>query len=297
MRHFSAVKPCLKRCANKLTIYSKKYIVQTVIKSFEGILVVEVQNKGRLEGRTALVTGASGALGKEIALAMGREGADVAVHYMHTKEPADHIVDELTKLGRKAYAVQADIAKYEDTERMKFELDRDFGKINILVNNAGINRDTVVEKMSVDQWRQVLGVNLDGYFHCIKAFVNDLSAMPNGRIINITSIVGQTGNIGQSNYAASKAGIIGLTKALAKELARKGVTVNAVAPGFIDSPMVAGVPDKVKEKVLLQIPMRRFGKPEEVAYAVVYLASVEANYITGHILNINGGMYIFEPSE
>ena len=257
----------------------------------------EILRKGRLEGRSALVTGATGALGKEIALEMGREGADVAVHYMHTKEPADHIVDELTKMGRKAYAVQADIAKFEDAEKMKNDLDKNFGKINILVNNAGINRDTIVEKMSVDQWRQVLGVNLDGFFHCIKTFVNDLGTLQNSRIINITSVVGQMGNIGQSNYAASKAGIIGLTKALAKELARKGITVNAIAPGFIDSPMVASVPEKVKEKVISQIPMRRFGKPEEVAWAVVYLASLEANYITGHVLNINGGMYIFETSE
>lgn len=259
--------------------------------------MIEKKTGGRLSGRRVLVTGATGALGREIALAMGREGADVVVHYFHSREPAQAIIDELYQMGRESYAVQADIAKYEEANKLKEEIDAKFGKINVIVNNAGINRDTSVEKMSIDQWREVLSVNLDGYFHVIKAFVGDLSNSPNSRIINITSVVGQMGNIGQSNYAASKAGIIGLTKALAKELARKGITVNAVAPGFIDSPMVAGVPDKVKEKILSQIPMRRFGKPEEVAYAVVYLASEEANYITGHVLNVNGGMYIFEPSE
>ena len=176
--------------------------------------------------------------------------------------------------------------------KLKDEIQKKFGKIDTLINNAGINVDGLFVNMSKEQWDRVINTNLTGIFNCTKVFIDDLLESGKGRIINISSIVGEMGNIGQVNYAASKAGIIGFTKALAKELARKNITVNAIAPGFILTDMLANVPDKIKEKILAQIPMQRFGTPEDVAYAVVFLASDEASYITGHVLNVNGGMYV-----
>jgi 3-oxoacyl-[acyl-carrier protein] reductase len=175
---------------------------------------------------------------------------------------------------------------------MKDNITKYFGKIDILVNNAGINIDKLFVKMTNEDWNKVITINLTGVFNCTNAFIDQLIESEHGRIINITSIVGQMGNIGQVNYAASKAGIIGMTKSLARELARKNVTVNAVAPGFILTSMVRNIPDEVKEKIIKQIPLGRFGEPEEVAKAVIYLASDDAAYITGHVLNINGGMYL-----
>jgi 3-oxoacyl-[acyl-carrier protein] reductase len=175
---------------------------------------------------------------------------------------------------------------------MKRCVEKYFGNIDILVNNAGINVDKLFVKMDQKMWDKVISVNLTGVFNCTNTFIDKIMESDYGRIINITSIVGQMGNVGQVNYAASKAGIIGMTKALAREMARKKVTVNAIAPGFIETDMVMGIPDKVKEKILAQIPLGRFGKPNEVAQAVVYLASDEAAFITGHVLNINGGMYL-----
>ena len=245
-----------------------------------------------LKGLKALVTGASRGIGKEIAIALAEAGANVAINYRSSEKGAADVAQKIEALGVSSWIYPADISDYEETVKMKKQIEKYFGKIDILVNNAGINVDTLFVKMDAEVWNKVISVNLNGVFNCCNVFKNDLIESDHGRIINITSIVGQMGNVGQVNYAASKAGIIGMTKALSKEFARKGITVNAVAPGFIATDMLMGVPDKVKDKILVQIPANRFGQPEEVAHAVMYLASREAAYITGHVLNINGGMYV-----
>ncbi len=245
-----------------------------------------------LKGLKALVTGASRGIGKEIAIALAEAGANVAINYRSSEDGAAEVAQKIEELGASTWIYPADISDYNETLKMKNQIEKYFGKIDILVNNAGVNVDKLFIKMDQEAWSKVISVNLNGVFNCCNVFKDDLMESKQGRIINITSIVGQMGNVGQVNYAASKAGIIGLTKALAKEFARNKITVNAVAPGFIETDMLMGVPDQIKEKILMQIPARRFGKPEEVAHAVMYLASNEAAYITGHVLNINGGMYV-----
>jgi 3-oxoacyl-[acyl-carrier protein] reductase len=248
--------------------------------------------QGRLKGRRALVTGASKGIGRDIALALAKDGADVAINYRSNEVAADEVARWLEGLGVNTWVYPADVSDMNSVKEMKRCLEKYFGGIDILVNNAGINVDKLFIKMDQKMWDQVISVNLTGVFNCTNAFIDRILESEHGRVINITSIVGQMGNIGQVNYAASKAGIIGMTKALAREMARKKVTVNAIAPGFIETDMVKGIPDKVKEKVLAQIPLGRFGQPSEVAKAVAYLASDDAAYITGHVLNINGGMYL-----
>jgi len=244
----------------------------------------------KLKGRTALVTGGSRGIGRAVALALAEEGADVAVNYVSSEAGARDVVDHVQKTGRKAILAQADVSDYPDTFRMAQEVLREFGHLDILVNNAGINSDTTFVKMNHAAWRRVLGTNLDGVFNCTKVFIDQMLAQNYGRIVNMTSVIGQIGNFGQANYAASKAGVAAFTKSLAKELAGKGVTVNAVAPGFIETEMVASIPDKVKDKLLAQIPLKRFGTAEEVARAVVYIVSSDGDYITGSELSINGGL-------
>ena len=244
----------------------------------------------KLKGRTALVTGGSRGIGRAVALALAEEGADVAVNYVSSEAGARDVVDHVKKMGRQAILAQADVSDYPDTFRMAQEVLREFGHLDILVNNAGINSDTTFVKMNHAAWRRVLGTNLDGVFNCTKVFIDQMLGQTYGRIVNMTSVIGQIGNFGQANYAASKAGVAAFTKSLAKELAGKGVTVNAVAPGFIETEMVAGIPDKVKEKLLAQIPLKRFGTAEEVARAVVYIVSSDGDYITGSELSINGGL-------
>jgi 3-oxoacyl-(acyl-carrier-protein) reductase len=244
----------------------------------------------KLKGRTALVTGGSRGIGRAVALALAEEGADVAVNYVSSEAGARDVVDHVLKTGRKAVLAQADVSDYPDTFRMAQEVLREFGHLDILVNNAGINSDTTFVKMNHAAWRRVLGTNLDGVFNCTKVFIDQMLAQNYGRIVNMTSVIGQIGNFGQANYAASKAGVAAFTKSLAKELAGKGVTVNAVAPGFIETEMVASIPDKVKDKLLAQIPLKRFGTAEEVARAVVYIVSSDGDYITGSELSINGGL-------
>jgi len=244
----------------------------------------------KLKGRTALVTGGSRGIGRAVAIALADEGADVAINYVSSETAARDVAEHVKKMGRRAMLAQADVSDYPDTFRMAQDVVREFGHLDILVNNAGINSDKTFTKMDHASWRKVLGTNLDGVFNCTKVFVDQMLTQGYGRVVNMTSVIGQIGNFGQANYAASKAGVAAFTKSLAKELAGKGVTVNAVAPGFIETEMVANIPDKVKERLLAQIPLHRFGTAEEVARAVVYIVSSDGDYITGAELSINGGL-------
>jgi 3-oxoacyl-(acyl-carrier-protein) reductase len=244
----------------------------------------------KLTGRTALVTGGSRGIGRAIALALAEEGADVAVNYVSSESAARDVVTNIVKMGRRGSLAQADVSDFPDTFRMAQDVLKTFGHLDILVNNAGINSDKTFVKMDHASWRKVLAINLDGVFNCTKVFVDQMLAQNYGRVVNITSVIGQIGNFGQANYAASKAGVAAFTKSLAKELAGKGVTVNAVAPGFIETEMVEGIPEKVRDRLLAQIPLKRFGSAEEVARAVCYIVSSDGDYITGAELSINGGL-------
>ena len=244
----------------------------------------------KLKGRTALVTGGSRGIGRAIALALAEEGADVAVNYVSSDGAARDVAETIAKMGRKAIVAQADVADYPDTFRMAQSVLAEFGHLDILVNNAGINSDKTFVKMDHASWRKVLSINLDGVFNCTKVFVDQMLKQNYGRVVNITSVIGQIGNFGQANYAASKAGVAAFTKSLAKELASKNITVNAIAPGFIETDMVENIPERVRAKLLDQIPLKRFGRIEEVARAVCYNVSADGDYITGAELSINGGL-------
>jgi 3-oxoacyl-(acyl-carrier-protein) reductase len=246
----------------------------------------------QLKGRTALVTGASRGIGRAIALSLAQEGADVAVNYVSSEGAAKEVVERIHAMGRQAILAQADVADYPDTYRMAQDVLKQFGHLDILINNAGINSDKTFAKMDHASWRKVLAINLDGVFNCTKVFIDQMLQQGWGRVVNITSVIGQIGNFGQANYAASKAGVAAMTKSLAKELAAKGITINAVAPGFIETEMVSGIPEKVRQKLLGQIPMGRFGKADEVSRACVYLCSSDGDYITGAELSINGGLFM-----
>ena len=246
----------------------------------------------KLENRIALVTGASRGIGRAIALALAKEGADVIVNYASSAEAAKEVVSEIKALGRKAIALKFDVASFDEVQNAVKEAEENFGPIDILVNNAGITRDTLLMRMKEEDWDKVLGVNLKGAFNCSKAVIQGMMKRRFGRIINISSVIAFSGNPGQTNYAAAKAGLIGLTKSLAREVATRGITVNAVAPGYIETDMTAKIPEKIKQAILAQIPMGRVGKAEEVAPAVVFLASEEASYITGAVIHVNGGLYM-----
>ena len=245
-----------------------------------------------LKNKVCLVTGGDRGIGRAIVKALVESGGIVAFDYRTREDLAQELVEEITAQGGKAKAFQADVTDAETVETMVQSIHDELGPIEILVNNAGVNRDHSFAKMTKEEWEEVISVNLHGTFNVTKAVLPNLIEAGWGRVINISSIVGQRGNFGQANYAASKAGLLGMTKALALELAGKGVTVNAVAPGFIETDMTAGIPEEVTKKIHATIPVRRYGKPEEVAPAVVFLASEEASYITGHVLSVNGGLYL-----
>lgn len=243
-----------------------------------------------LEGKVALVTGASRGIGREIALTLAGCGAAVAVNYNGSKERADEVAKEIAANGGRAIAIQANVALPQDTEKLFDETLAAFGKVDILVNNAGITKDNLILKMSEEEYDAVLDTNLKGAFLCMKHAAKLMLKQRGGRIINIASISGVVGNAGQANYCAAKAGLIGLTKSLARELGSRGITVNAVAPGFIETDMTQKLPDQVKEGMLAQIPLKRAGSAKDVAQAVAFLASDGASYITGQTLQVNGGM-------
>lgn len=246
----------------------------------------------RLKGRIALVTGGSRGIGKSIALALAQEGAKVAINYQSSEGAARDVARVIEKIGSTAFICRADISSFADVVRMQETVTANLGVVDILVNNAGITSDKTFLKMTYEVWRKVLSINLDGVFNCTKAFLDGMLEKRWGRIVNITSVIGQVGNFGQANYAASKAGVMAMTKTLAKELARKGITVNAVAPGFIETEMVEAIPERAKDRIVAQIPLGRFGRAEEVAGGVVFLVSSDGDYITGHELSVNGGLYV-----
>jgi len=244
-----------------------------------------------LLGKKALVTGGSRGIGRAIALALASAGADVAVSSSPSGgEHAEEVCRTIRELGRKAEAYAYDIAVLSDVETMCAEIKDDFETIDILVNNAGITRDRSFKKMDRDAWDEVIGTNLSSVFDVTRRFIDGMAERGWGRVINISSIVGEIGNFGQANYAAAKAGLIGLTKTLAREYARKGVTVNAIAPGFIQTRMMADVPPKAIEAVIGMTPVGRLGDAMEIGAGALFLASPSAAFITGHVLDINGGM-------
>lgn len=243
-----------------------------------------------LDGKTALVTGASRGIGRAIALCLAAEGARVAINYAGNVKAAEEVKAAIEAAGGTAILCQADIADSAAVEAMVANVVKEFGTIDILVNNAGITRDTLLMRMKDEDFAKVLDTNLKGVFYCTKAVSKLMMKKRSGRIVNMASVVGLVGNAGQTNYAAAKAGVIGFSKSAAKELASRGITVNVVAPGFIGTDMTAGLPESVKEKMLADIPLGRMGEPEDVASAVLFLASDQASYITGQVVNVDGGM-------
>ena len=245
-----------------------------------------------LQGKCALVTGGSRGIGRAVCLELARQGARVAVNYAGNAAAAEETVKACQDLGAEAFAIQADVADAAACDAMVKEVLSRFGRVDILVNNAGVTRDGLMLTMKESDWDTVLDTNLKGAFHCMKAVYRPMMKQKYGRIVNLSSIVGLRGNAGQANYAASKAGLIGLTKSMAKELAARNVTVNAVAPGFIDTDMTAALPEKAREAMLASIPMGRLGQAEDVARAVAFFAGDESAYVTGQVLCVDGGMAV-----
>jgi 3-oxoacyl-[acyl-carrier protein] reductase len=244
-----------------------------------------------LKDKVAVVTGASQGIGRETALALAEAGAKVAVA-ARNEEKLTSLVAEITAAGGEAFAVKMDVADLEQVKTGFKQIVERFGRLDILVNNAAVTRDGLSMRMKQEDWEAVVRTNLTGAHFCIQQALPTMMKARAGRIINISSVVAQSGNAGQANYVAAKAGLIGLTKAIAIEIASRGITVNAVAPGFIETPMTDVLPDKVKEELKTRIPLGRMGSPRDVASAIVFLASDEAGYITGHVLNVNGGMHL-----
>ncbi|MBC7183594.1 MAG: 3-oxoacyl-[acyl-carrier-protein] reductase [Marinobacter sp.] len=244
-----------------------------------------------LKGKVALVTGASRGIGRHIALQLAQRGADVAINYRSRQPEGDEVAREIEATGVRALAFKADLSKMPEARSLVRQVQEQWGRIDILVNNAGITKDKSMKKLTDDDWNDVLDTNLGSVYATCSEVLKIMMDQKYGRIINITSFVGQAGNFGQANYAASKGGIIAFTKTLALEMAKYGITVNAIAPGFTETEMLAQVPENIREQIIARVPMGRFGKPEEIARAVVFLAA-EGDYITGQQINVNGGVYM-----
>ena len=245
-----------------------------------------------LKEKVALVTGAGRGIGKEIALTFARYGADVIVNYHGSEQKAAEVVAQIEAMGRKAVAVQCSVADYDACGKMITDMLASFGHIDILVNNAGITKDNLMIKMSEEDFDTVIDTNLKGTFHTIKHMYRPFLKQKSGRIINMSSVSGVLGNAGQANYAASKAGVIGLTRSMAKELASRNITVNAVAPGYIETDMTQAMSESAREAIRAQIPLQRIGHPKDIAEVVAFLASDKASYITGQVISVDGGMTI-----
>jgi len=244
-----------------------------------------------LKGKVALITGGAQGIGKVTALLLAERGADIAISDIN-REGAEDTAKEIERLGRRGLGLEGDVSNPADAERIVDTTVEKLGGIDILVNNAGITRDGLLLRMAVEDWDAVLNVNLKGTFNCSKAAIKHMIKRKSGRIVNIASVVGEMGNAGQANYAASKAGIIGLTKSIAREYAQRGINVNAIAPGYIQTPMTEGLSEKVKEELKAQIPMAKLGTPLDVGNAIYFLVSDASSYITGQVLNVNGGLYM-----
>ncbi len=242
--------------------------------------------------KSALVTGASRGIGRSIALQLAEEGYNVAVNYAGSKEKAEAVVEEIKAKGVDSFAIQANVADADEVKAMIKEVVSQFVSLDVLVNNAGITRDNLLMRMKEQEWDDVIDTNLKGVFNCIQKATPQMLRQRSGAIINLSSVVGAVGNPGQANYVATKAGVIGLTKSAARELASRGITVNAVAPGFIVSDMTDALSDELKEQMLTQIPLARFGQDTDIANTVAFLASDKAKYITGQTIHVNGGMYM-----
>lgn len=245
----------------------------------------------KLDGKVALVTGASRGIGRAVAIELAKEDASVAVVYQNNEAKAQEVVDEIKRLGGSSSAMKADVSNSADARAVVKQASEQFGRLDILVNNAGITRDTSLKKMTDEQWEQVIQTNLNSCFYTTSAAVPIMTEQKFGRIVNISSMNGQIAGFGQANYSASKGGIIAFTRTAALELARSGITVNVVAPGFTETDMFAEVPDKIREQILTRIPLGRLGKPEEVAQAVTYLVA-NGDYVTGQQINVNGGAHM-----
>ncbi|KAE8558947.1 3-oxoacyl-[acyl-carrier-protein] reductase [Paenibacillus polymyxa] len=245
-----------------------------------------------LSGKTALVTGASRGIGRSIALALAEAGANVAVNYAGSEAAATEVAELIRAKGVEAITVQANVGRAEEADQLIKDVVGAWGKIDILVNNAGITRDNLIMRMKEEEFDQVIETNLKGVFNCLKAATRPMMKQRSGRIINISSVVGVLGNAGQANYVAAKAGVIGLTKSSARELASRGITVNCVAPGFIDTEMTQVLADDLRDNMLSGIPLARLGRPEEIADVVLFLASDASSYMTGQTLHVDGGMYM-----
>lgn len=243
-----------------------------------------------LKGKTAIITGGARGIGKAIALKLASQGANIVVNYTSSPEKANEVVEEAKKIGVDALAVRANVAKFVEVETLINQALEKFNSIDILINNAGITKDTLLLRMDENDWDQVMEVNLKGTFNCTKLASRHMIKQRSGKIVNIASVIGIMGNAGQSNYAASKAGIIGFTKSIAKELAGRNINVNAVAPGYIATDMTDVLNDEVKNSILSSIPLKRVGTPEDIANVVSFLCSDNSKYITGQVINIDGGM-------
>ena len=246
----------------------------------------------KFEHKVALITGSSRGLGREMALEFAREGADVAVNYLHSSDEAHKVVDTIKSMERNAIQVQADVSDIGQITEMVDTILNQLGRIDFLINNAGTFSDSMLRNMGKETWDEVVAVNLSGTFNCTRAVIEYMITQEYGRVINIASIVGQAGSRGASNYAAAKSGIIGFTKSIALEVATKGITVNALALGYINAGMTKRLSLEMQEGLLNRIPMKRFGEPREVAKTAMFLCSEDASYITGQVININGGLYM-----